>query len=309
MQQLGASFGELTIAPPTPTEPLPPLPAEVDDAYIYPGEIIPQPAHIVPLITGFSTNVRIYQSYFPLSTIEMAFGTDELFDWDRQQRILEQCLQSCKQVLDSVPDVLKVLPQDSQNGRFGQRKQPYYPPMPEYLSVRDPALDAFQSGLDPAEARRTAQYEIQKANIYATQLSIRSYLAEKYFTLLDKHNLAKTQEALQDPLKDNSTDALALAAAMDRLVQSSGEQSDPERLENVMAAEKDQVVKELLVVLGSIDMVNMEPNGDSFVSGPFTPVCSSLATAMITQSLHLYLRRASVSSAIVIQHFDSPTYI
>jgi hypothetical protein len=262
-----------------------------------------QPAHIVPLITGFNTNVRIYQSYTPLSTLEMAFGTDELFDWDRQQQILDQCLQRCKHVLDSIPDVLKVHPQDSQNGRFGQRKQPYYPPMPEYLAVRDPALDAFQSGPDPAEARRTAQYEIQKANIYATHLSIRSFLVEKYFTLLGKHNAAEAQKALEQQHQDSggglkqdgggggaAPDAtLALAASMDRLIASShsGEHEHEQGehgvavgvgvqgrsdLEDAMAAEKEQVVRELLVVLGSIDMVNMEPNGDSFVSSfGFTP--------------------------------------
>ena len=35
-----------------------------------------------------------------------------------------------------------------------------------------------------------------------------------------------------------------------------------------MSEERELVVKDLLVVLGSIDMVNMEPNGDSFVSFP-----------------------------------------
>ena len=33
-----------------------------------------------------------------------------------------------------------------------------------------------------------------------------------------------------------------------------------------MANERENVVKDLLVVLGSIDLVNMEPNADSFVS-------------------------------------------
>jgi hypothetical protein len=257
MQQLGASFGELNILPSTPSEPLPPLPVEVDDAYIYPGEILPQPGHVVPLIAGFNINVRIYLSYSTLSTAEMMFGTDELFDWGRQQKILQQSLQSCKQVLDGIPDVLKVLPHDSQNGRFGQRKQPYYPPMPEYLAVRDPTLEAFSNGPDPQETRRSAQYEIQKANIYATHLSIRSFLVEKYFTLLDKHNLAKTQNALQSSPN-------AFATALDQLVPST--QPDAERLENEMSNEREQVVKDLLVVLGSIDMVNMEPNADSFVS-------------------------------------------
>lgn len=277
MQQLGASFGELNILPATPTEPLPPLPDEVDDAFIYPQEVMQQPPHIVPLITGFNLNARIYQSYASLSASEMLFGTDTLFDWERQQAILEQSLNCVKQVLNDIPDVLRVQPKDSQNGtfgRFGQRKAPYYPPMPEYMHVRDPALEAFSGGLDPHETRRTAQYEIQKANVYATHLSIRSYLVEKYFTLLEKANVAKAQNALVGTANMGGNDS-ALAAGLDRAVQNQGgattqvaSQVDAAKLEGEMAAEREQVVKDLLVVLGSIDMVNMEPNGDSFVSSP-----------------------------------------
>lgn len=255
MQQLGASFGELTILPSTPTEQLPPLPLEVDDACIYPHEIIAQPVGVVPEMTGFNINVRIYLSYSVLSASEMVFGIDELFDWDRQQRMLKQCLENCKKVLDNIPDVLKVHSRDTQNGRFGQRKQPYYPPMPEYLNLRDPALGAF-NGPESQETRRMSQYEIQKANVYASHLSIRSYLVEKYFALLDKASNVRTQLALQ-------SSPGAPITGFDRLLPSSV--AEGEELEKQMDTEREQVVKDLLVVLGSIDMVNMEPNGDSFV--------------------------------------------
>ena len=258
MQQLGASFGEINILPATPSEPHPPLPEEVDDLYIYPHEIMAQPVGTVSLMTGFNINVRVYASYAPLSTMEMAFGVNELFDWDRQQKLIDQCLQNCKQVMDNIPEVLKVLPKDTQNGRFGQRKQPYYPPMPEYISVRDPSLAAFNKG-DADEARREAQFEIQKANIYASHLSIRSYLVEKYFALLDMHNKHKGQ-ALQDPVGG------ALLSGIDRFISPAA--PEHEALEKSMAEEREQVVKDVLVVLGNIDMVNMEPNGDSFVWVP-----------------------------------------
>lgn len=257
MQQLGASFGELTILPSTPSEPLPPLPLEVDDKYIYPHSIMQQPEDTVPLLAGFNINTRIYLSHSMLSTSEMAFGIDELFDWDRQQKMIEQCLHICKQVLDDLPDVLRVKPVDSQNGRFGQRSQPYYPPMPEYGAHRDPALNG-QNGHELGETheqRTTAQYEIQKANIYATHLSTRSYLVEKYFALLDKANMMKTQNALQ-----NSPGPLI--GGLDRMIGASD--SEAQKLEDAMVAERENVVKDLLIVLGSIDMINMEPNGDSF---------------------------------------------
>lgn len=256
MQQLGASFGELTMLPSTPTEALPPLPLEVDDACIYPNEILPQPQDIIPEITGFNINVRIYNSYAPLSTCEMAYGIDELFDWDQQQRMLDQCLNRCKQVLDNIPSVLQVHHKDSQNGRFGLRRQPYYPPMPEYMGMRDSTLPAFGAP-DTQESRRMMQYEIQKANIYATHLSIRSYLVEKYFALLEKRNYLRTQHALQSTPDTPVT-------GLDRMLSNSI--VDGDELEKKMAEEREQVVKDLLVVLGSIDMVNMEPSGDSFVS-------------------------------------------
>ncbi|KAL5389285.1 hypothetical protein DPSP01_002598 [Paraphaeosphaeria sporulosa] len=253
LQQLGASFGELTLLPSTPTEQLPPLPLEVDDACIFPNEILPQPPDVVSEVTGFNLNVRIYNSYAALSTSEMAYGIDELYDWDQQQRMLDQVLRRCKEVLANIPSVLQVQ-NKSQDGGFAQRRQPYYPPMPEYADMRDPNLNNLGNP-DLLEARRTMQYEIQKANIYGSHLSTRSYLVEKYFALLDKSNNARTQHALQ-------SSPSAPFTGLDRLVASSTIES--EELEKRMSEEREQVVKDLLVVLGSIDMINMEPNGDSF---------------------------------------------
>lgn len=253
IQQLGASFGELTVAPATPTEPLPPLPVEVDDVHIFPHEIRPQQAGVVSLMTGFNLNVRVYLSYSSLATAEMAFGVDEVFDWDRQQRIFEQSLERCRMILDSIPEVLKVQPKHGRDGLFPQQRQPYYPPMPEFSSLRDPALGSY-TGPEPHDIRR---YEIQKANVYASHLSTRSYLVEKYFLQLEKFRNSQNPASLQ-------TSPNALAAGLDRVAPPSTR--DAEALEKTMSNEREQVVKDLLVVLGSIDMVNMEPNGDSFVS-------------------------------------------
>jgi hypothetical protein len=243
----------LTIAPATPTEPLPPLPVEVDDVHIFPNEIQPQQLGVIPLITGFNVNVRIFLSYSSLSTAEMAFGIDEVFDWDRQQRIFEQSLQRCRQILESVPDVLKVQSKAARDS-LAQPKQPYFPPLPDFDNIRDPALNNF-NGSDAEDLRR---YEIQKANVYASHLATRSYLVEKYFMLHQKAQ-AKAQQSIHSPPS-------VLATGLDRFVSSSA--TDAEALEKAMSEERELVVKDLLVVLGSIDMVNMEPNGDSFVSIP-----------------------------------------
>jgi hypothetical protein len=254
IQQLGASFGELTIAPATPTEPLPPLPVEVDDIHIFPEEIHPQQPGIVPIVAGFNVNVRIFLTYSSLSTAEMAFGMDEIFDWDRQQRIFEQSLQRCRQILDSLPEVLKVRSKGAHENiaQIAQPKQPYFPPLPDFDGMRDPALNNFAS----PEAQDLRRYEIQKANIYATHLATRSYLVEKYFMLLDKA-AAKAQNSIQ-------SSPSILSTGLDRFVSSNA--ADAAALEKTMSEERELVVKDLLVVLGAIDMVNMEPNGDSFVS-------------------------------------------
>jgi hypothetical protein len=253
IQQLGASYGELTIAPATSTEPLPPLPAEVDDVYIFPSELTPQPAGVVSLITGFNLNVRIYLSYSSLATAEMAFGVDELFDWDRQQRIFEQCMQRCRTILDSIPEVLKVQAKPERDIPIPQQRQPYVPPLPRYSIMGEAAAN---NNVAP-ELQDQRRYEIQKANVYASHLATRSYLVEKYFLQLDKFQRSRIANGQR-----SSPDALAMG--LDRLVPTAA--ADADDLEKTMINEREQVVKDLLVVLGSIDMVNMEPNGDSFVS-------------------------------------------
>ncbi|KAF1963357.1 hypothetical protein CC80DRAFT_397288 [Byssothecium circinans] len=293
MQQLGASFGELNIAPSTPTEPLPPLPLEVDDACIFPTEIHSQPAGVVPEVTGFNINARIYLSYSTLSTTEMAYGSDELFDWDRQQRMLDDCLQRCKQTFENIPDCLHVRNnKNGQNSTFGQRKKPYFPPMPEFLGMRDPALNGFH-GPESQEARRASQYEIQKANIYATHLSIRSYIVEKYFVLLEKSNNARTQMALQ-------SSPGAPITGLDRILPTSTPAAD--ELERRMSDEREQVIKDLLVVLGSIDMVNMEPNGDSFVSliSSLSPSKRPLKSILTTPTLQTQKIRSIASTLLEV---------
>jgi len=221
--------------------------------HIFPSEIQPQQAGVVSLITGFNLNVRIYLSYSSLATAEMAFGVDEIFDWDRQHRIFEQSLQRCRQVLETIPEVLKVLPKLARDDEVTQQRHPYFPPMPEYSNMRDPTLSSYSS----TTSQDIRRYEIQKANVYASHLATRSYLVEKYFLQLEKHQNARPQTSLHSSPN-------VLAAGLDRFVSESN--NDAEALEKNMSAEREQVVKDLLVVLGSIDMVNMEPNGDSFVS-------------------------------------------
>jgi hypothetical protein len=247
---------------------------------------------VISFITGFNLNVRVYLSYSSLATAEMAFGVDEIFDWDRQQRIFEQSMQRCRTILESIPEVLMVQPTQGRDSSFLQHRQPYYPPMPEFSGLRDSSMGSM-TGSEPQDVRR---YEIQKANIYASHLSTRSYLVEKYFLQLEKFNKANGQSALQSSVS-------ALAAGMDRAVPPAS--SVVEALEKTMSDEREQVVKDLLVVLGSIDMVNMEPNGDSFVSlHPSSQTCDApcevddgfTIPCLVDYLFHLKSSRGSIAS-------------
>lgn len=247
----------MAILPATPSEPYPPYPAEVDDAYITPHHIGEQPPGIVPLITGFNANCAVYNSYASLAKLELAYGTGEIFDFNRQKRLLETCIHDCKSVLDGLPTELKVWPSE---GQFGQANQAYIPPLPEYHHARDMQIpNALVDDQDPA-ARRQAQYEIQKANIYASHLSTRSYIVEKYFNMRDATQHMKQQD-------DMTKSPDVASAGLDSILQQQQAPSgDMESTDTEMANEREQIIKDLLVVLGSISQVNMEPNGDSFVS-------------------------------------------
>ncbi|KAJ9649087.1 hypothetical protein H2199_001001 [Coniosporium tulheliwenetii] len=251
MQQLGATYGELVILPSTPSEPHPPLPLEVDDIYIYQNHIEQQPPGVVSLMTGFNLNVQIYLSYEPLVTMEIAYGIDHCFDWERQKHVIVGSLKACKHALDRVPPELGMWPAADQYG--GQQGQSYYPNMPYH----DPALiGSFDTDPDASlEERRRVQFEIQKANIYVSHLATRSYIVEKYWNLAEVHIRMKGTGSA-------STSPGIAAAGLDAMM---GQPSTPsyDITEQEMGAERESIVKDLLVVLGSISQINMEPNADS----------------------------------------------
>jgi hypothetical protein len=262
LQQGGSTFGEVTIVPPTPSWQYPPLPEEVDDAYIYATHIGEQPKEVLPLMTGFIVNCRIYSSYQALSTMELAYGLGEVLDWEKQKRLLDQCLNNCKEALNDLPDQLKVWPSQ---GQFGQPEQGYSPPLTEYAGTQSQS-NLFDLDQNP-EQRREVQYEIEKANIYASFLATRSYIVERYFAISEANVKIKEQKISVDTPRMAS---VGLDAMLDGQKTGNVDSTDEE-----MANEREQIIKDLLVVLGSINQYNMEPNGDSFVS-PFFALHSSL---------------------------------
>jgi hypothetical protein len=267
MEQLGANFGELVIPPPTHTDPYPPLPAEVDDFCVYPTHTEAQPAGYVPIIAGFNANVRIYSSYNAVATMDMAWGLDSVVDWERQKRILHESLRRCKQSMTELPQELTVhntgtSQNGASNGFFQSHAQPQL--------GRDPAQSLMspssRSSVEQSpEDRRRSQYEIQKANIYASSLATRSYLVEKYWNLCEAHGRTQQNASTSRPDSPNAGNA---AAGMDGMIspQPTATSSNNDAIEMELREERESIVRDLLTVLSSIDQVNMEPSADSFVS-------------------------------------------
>ena len=258
MQQLGAAFGELLIPPPTPSEPYPPLPMEIDDEYIFEKRYEPQPEGITSKLTGFNFGIKIYQTLTPLSTMEMAYGIDQVFDWNRQKNLMEDALLNVKKVLQKVPLELLLQP-GCQSNPYEPIERQYYPPMTDYPGVRSNGNDMSQWA--DSSARRELQYEIQKANIYASQLGTRSYIVEKYWNLYEVYEQMLPSNGGASQLGSPGF----MAAGLDGMLPSSS-RSNYEGMETLVAAERESIVQDLLHVLGSISQVNMEPNSGSFVS-------------------------------------------
>lgn len=292
MYQLGTHHSDLVLPPPTPSEPYPEFPVEVDDQYILPHQILGQPDGIVSLLAGFNQGIKIYMSMNGLVSVELSYGISTLPFHD-QKAMLDESLQAVKQMMDGLPRELTI----DLNATLGNT-QPHG--LPNLLSTAPPTgvFDDTNNGLhylpisypamqQPApefrhgasahpERRRLLQYEIQKANIYASQLATRSYYVERYLNLRDAHREHARAQAAQasfaasqqpngvdstttgpgDPGTNKSVAAAALRAA--------AEQTDP--IDANMTAERELIVQHLLTVLASISQRSMEPNGASLIN-------------------------------------------
>lgn len=263
VQQLGASSGEFWLPPETPSEPYPPLPLEVNDEYLTPTHVLPQPQGMVSTLAGFNANVKIYSTYNALSTMELAYGID-VFDWDRQKRVLQQSLHTVKRVLDNVPLELKLCPKTQ---LAEVQTHPYL--SPTHSVSKSPSLMNYEADnvQGTIAARRKFQYDIQKANIYVSQLGTRSYLVEKYWSL---YEAGKRMKSGGSP---NANSSSVFASGLEKFLPpgKNGDFSNNfDLVEQDMANEREEIIKDLLDVLGLISQTDIEPNGIGFVSNPST---------------------------------------
>ncbi|MCJ1265649.1 hypothetical protein MMC22_005529 [Lobaria immixta] len=250
LHRLGVSCAEVCIPPATPKEPYPPLPLEVDDVYLESNRVISQPHGAISMMTAFNTNVKILSTYDTVATVELVYGVDEIFDWNRQKHMLEQCLGALKQILDEIPHELR----HDFKSRSALEQE-------DHFSHMQPRGDYGNNG-DVFSDRRRTQIEIQKAEIFTSWLGTRSYLVEKYWNL---HNANKRRQAKNDAVLESPG---IFAAGLDSLPSSrSGHQNGQLDLsEQNMTDEKEEVVQNLLDVMGRIRPVNLDLNGVGYIN-------------------------------------------
>lgn len=259
----------------------------MDDEYILPHQILVQPEGTVSLLHGFNQGIKIYMTMNGLVSVELSYGITSL-PWSDQKNMLEDCLQAAKQVMDGLARELAVDMSPAHGmgpsaaGGLDSFPVPLRDPFedtPGY-QYQPPAFPASQPSNDIRHVlgsqpmrRRMLQYEVQKANIYASQLATRSYYVERYFNLRDAHREHSRNQAAQAAYAaeaggvndgtfgaaDDSSKAVAAAA-----VQAAAEQSD--HVDAVMAAERELIVHNLVAVLASIPQRSLEPNGASVIN-------------------------------------------
>lgn len=281
-----------TLMPFSTRKDLPPLPLEIDDAYIYHDRIMSQPLGVVSIITGFNLNIRIFRSYSSLTALQSTFGIDGV-DCEKQKQLIGKSLLSCKTATDGAPKELQIQSLTNTPNRYSSP----VPQIGQYgrqQELRTEHNDQI-GGVD--YSRRNVQYEIQKANVYASQLGTRSFLVENYWDLLEVQNAPA--DGLGQPCSPSTS---TTDAAVDSRLQNAFNPPAPSAhsptssrhgfdvSEQAMALERENIVRDLAMFLQSVDQIYIEPNGLSFVSkAPLFPYTLSKAIIahLLPQTYHM----------------------
>ena len=251
LQQESNAFHEIVIAPQNPSNPGPPLPSEVDDFCIYPTHNEIQPNNYPSLITASNARVRVYTSYRSLTTMDSAWGSDAIVDWERQSRVLYDSLRRCRESTNALL------------AEASSRTTSLQPPMP-----RDPAWSLLNLNLgqqnesqQAPEQRRQTGEEIQKANLLVSSLSTRYYIVDRYWRLRDAYQqTASTNQSSKSRSPGTSVTSAGLESLTDN-------QASPnhEVVEQEIRKEIETITREVVGALGNLRQINMEPSADNFV--------------------------------------------
>lgn len=265
MVQLGTPHTEIILPAFGVSEFRPEFPVEVDDQYILQHQILGQPEGTVSLLTGFVRALRVYESMDPLISIEIAYGVPAL-SWFEQRALMETCVNDAKAALDDMPPELYLDMDSPPAGLVGSTEAfedapgyHYHPPA--YPAPQPPTDVRHIVAADPMR-RRQLQFEIQKANIYVSQLATRSYYVERYLNLRDVQRLRNNSNGF-NMNGGGYGDGKAVAAAA---VHAASQAADEAEVDKAMTEERERIVKNLLVVITSLPQQHMEPNGASLIN-------------------------------------------
>ncbi|KAL8931364.1 MAG: hypothetical protein Q9211_007016 [Gyalolechia sp. 1 TL-2023] len=232
-QQLGLPLRELSMPPPTPAEPYPDLPMEVDDVYIISQGVRPVPPGELSTLAGFNAMMKIYKACADVTAMELAYGTNELFDWARQRQVLQEAINKTKDAMDGLASELLSTHASSPASR-SQPQQDYPLPNQGY-----PSLNGGHAPIQTESERKHIQFEIQKMNLAAAEVAIRSFLVEKYSILSDKvHNPSR-------PVHDFS---------------------DGQNDVDEMREEREAVIKDFSKLIRDLDLTYLEASGLGFTN-------------------------------------------
>lgn len=252
--QLGGSQTDLVIAPSTPSLPYPASPENIDDIYIVANQINDQPEGQSTLLAGFRYAIDIYVTMNGVVSLELAYGMSTL-PWTDQRLLLKDGLLAAKSIIDNLPAELQLGNKDEVNAEEALEDiaMHYVPPV---WPNAQPPHDVRNAFTTQPHRRRRLQYEIQKANIFVSQLATRSYFVELYFDLRDVYVADKQAGSATDP---------SMQQQQQQQEADDDDAEDKEILE-LMAQERELIVQNLLTVLGSISQRNLEPNGGSMIN-------------------------------------------
>lgn len=213
------------------------------------NEIVHQQDTNVTLLTGFRFAIDIYTTMNGVVSLELAYGMSTL-PWFDQRTLLRDGLLAAKSITDSLPLELQ-LGQHSDQGNvmasFDESGLQYVPPA---WPNSQPPHDLRNVIKNQPLRRRQLQYEIQKANIFISQLATRSYFVELYFNLRDVYLSEQHANLLEGQTEEEGK----------------VQEGDDNDIFEFMSAERELIVQNLLTVLGSISQRNMEPNGGSLIN-------------------------------------------
>lgn len=241
----------MVIAPSTPSLPYPAYPENVDDIYVLANEIHHPQDGTVTLLTGFRFAIDIYTTMNGVVSLELAYGMSTL-PWPDQRTLLRDGLLAAKSITDNLPPELQLGNHGDESGTLASFDESGLQYVPPAWPNGQPAHDLRNVIKNQPNRRRQLQYEIQKANIFASQLATRSYFVELYFNLRDVYLGEQQQQngGVGGPSEEEK-------AAQD---------ADDKDIYEFMSAERELIVQNLLTVLGSISQRNMEPNGGSLIN-------------------------------------------